>query len=484
MIGQLRPWHVNFYTAVAAPIVKAATGASLGAVAAPLTLGLSLAPLAIKALQQIHAGSKAANKFTDANGPQGKMNAALAKAAQIGGTEGKAYAQQAWQVFQQEAKAYAALGSSQKKVVEQAMNPNEPFMKTVNSIVGQATAAIAQPQQQIPGVQPQAPQNYTASDLLNSFTGEGRTVNNSGSASSTGGSLLSLGGGILDAILNRGKSKPTGTTPTGTTPTGTTPGTPVTTNNRLLPSLAGSGVNILGAILASRAANRAGEQLGAASDQTAQSFQEWLNAARDQRTRDTGLLGPYADVGTDASKRILDSEDELTKGYDVKFDPTKIKLEDDPGFKSRMKNAIDALESSASAKGVINSGGTRQLVLEKGADIGSQEYQAAYNRNLGEWKDNRDTFYANQANKSNQLFRAADLGRGAAVSQAGIESGDINGLGEALTTLGNTNEAGATARATGNVGAANAWQQALQSIGDEIFSTWGASQAAQAPGRA
>ena len=68
-------------------------------------------------------------------------------------------------------------------------------------------------------------------------------------------------------------------------------------------------------------------------------------------------------------------------------------LTDDPGYQFRLKQGMGALEASAAAKGVLNTGGTLQGVQQFGQDLASQEYGNAWNRykdmyapKLAEWQ--------------------------------------------------------------------------------------------------
>lgn len=57
----------------------------------------------------------------------------------------------------------------------------------------------------------------------------------------------------------------------------------------------------------------------------------------------------------------------------------------DPSYQFRLDEGRKALEASASARGVLNTGGTLQDVLEYGQDMASEEYQNIFNRALATW---------------------------------------------------------------------------------------------------
>ena len=76
----------------------------------------------------------------------------------------------------------------------------------------------------------------------------------------------------------------------------------------------------------------------------------------------------------------------------------------DPGYQFRMQQGQQALERSGAARGVTNTGGTLQNILDYGQQAGSQEYGAAYGRKLGEYGMNeQNRFNAYQSNYANAL---------------------------------------------------------------------------------
>lgn len=53
---------------------------------------------------------------------------------------------------------------------------------------------------------------------------------------------------------------------------------------------------------------------------------------------------------------------------------------DDPGYKFRLAQGLQALQNSAAAKGILRTGGTYKGLEDYSQQLASQEYQAAYNR--------------------------------------------------------------------------------------------------------
>jgi hypothetical protein len=131
----------------------------------------------------------------------------------------------------------------------------------------------------------------------------------------------------------------------------------------------------------------------------------------------------------------------------------------DPGYAFRLSEGQKALDRQAAARGGLISGGALKAATRFGQDMGSQEYQSAYNRAL--------TGYNTGVASENQLYnRQAGL--------AGIGQTATNLVGQAgqnyATNAGNAMGAGAQAAASGYMGMANA---AGQGVGQYLNYTQG-----------
>jgi hypothetical protein len=123
--------------------------------------------------------------------------------------------------------------------------------------------------------------------------------------------------------------------------------------------------------------------------------------------------------------------------------PTGDDVLKDPSFLWRVDQGRGAIENSAAAKGVLNSGGTLSDILNYGQKAGSQEFSNIWDRAYGVWNskwnnalgafraresssndayqrawsqytDARDTHYRNQNEPFSKLIQAANIGAGAA----------------------------------------------------------------------
>lgn len=114
-------------------------------------------------------------------------------------------------------------------------------------------------------------------------------------------------------------------------------------------------------------------------------------------------LGDYTGVG-------LSSLQKMTNGSFAD------QLQNDPGYQFRMKSGQNALESSAAARGNLNSGATLKALQRYGQDFGSNEYQNAYGRlsQLANMGMNASSQLSNAAGSYGQLMNqnAVNLGTG------------------------------------------------------------------------
>lgn len=125
--------------------------------------------------------------------------------------------------------------------------------------------------------------------------------------------------------------------------------------------------------------------------------------------------------------------------------PTADSIYADPSYKFRQGEGERALENSAAARGVLNSGGTLSDIINYGQHAASQEYSNIFDRSFGVWNADwnnaltnfrakkdvnddtysramdryrlaRENFYSNQDRPYDKLFRAASLGATAAAA--------------------------------------------------------------------
>jgi hypothetical protein len=124
------------------------------------------------------------------------------------------------------------------------------------------------------------------------------------------------------------------------------------------------------------------------------------------------------------------------------FIPGNINLADDPGYRVRMQEGIDALDSSASARGRLLSGAQNKALVKYGQEQGSKEYANAYTRDANEKKTN-----FNILSGISQSGQNAAAGQASASARLAVNSGNI------MSESGRSQNAGfnsmANARASG-----------------------------------
>lgn len=173
----------------------------------------------------------------------------------------------------------------------------------------------------------------------------------------------------------------------------------------------------------------------AASTQ-AQAARESGDIQREIFERQVELGRPYREAGELALNKLIPLATEYTPFGMEQFQA-------DPGYGFRMSEGMKALERSAAARGGLLSGGTGKALQRFGQEMGSQEYQNAFNR-----------YQAERQARLNPLQSLAGVGQTTSQQLAG-QAGQLG------QSLGESTQAAAAARASGYVGGANALTSAL-----------------------
>jgi hypothetical protein len=184
--------------------------------------------------------------------------------------------------------------------------------------------------------------------------------------------------------------------------------------------------------MSSQAAKSAANTQAGAADRATAAQQEAME-------RQVELNKPFYDVGVTAVNRL---------GAQTRFDPNAFNYQADPGYAFRLAEGNKALNASAAARGGMISGNALKAAQTYGQNMGSQEYQNAYNRYVQGYG----------INTANDQF-LANMGQSSANNQANA----IGNFGNAYAA--NTMGAG-NAMAAGQIGSANAYSNAIgQGIG-------------------
>lgn len=199
-------------------------------------------------------------------------------------------------------------------------------------------------------------------------------------------------------------------------------------------------------LLGSRAASKAASTQAAATSEAAQLSSDAANRAADlqfQQWRESvGLQEPWRQAGMTALNKLVPEATEYRPfGMD--------QFQADPGYAFRLSEGQKALERSAAARGGLMSGATGKNLLRFGQEMGSQEYQNAFNR-----------YQAERASRLQPLQSLAGVGQTTAQQLSAAGQNMASNLGNIYTAnaanIGNLTTAGAQARASGYTGMANA----------------------------
>jgi len=204
-----------------------------------------------------------------------------------------------------------------------------------------------------------------------------------------------------------------------------------------------------------------------AADAQVQSAAEASRLQREMFDRQVQLQEPFRQGGITGQNRIMELlgiGGDATAGDYGRYgrDFSMNDFEVDPGYAFRLAEGNKALERSAAARGMLMSGQMFKGAQRFGQDLASQEYQNAFNR-----------YQTNRSNQLNPLGTLMASGQGATNMLSGA-AGQLGGqLGESAMGAGN-------ARASGYIGSANAYAQALQSAGN-AFSGFAGQRAGGMP---
>jgi hypothetical protein len=151
-------------------------------------------------------------------------------------------------------------------------------------------------------------------------------------------------------------------------------------------------------------------------------------------------LAPYRELGYTSLEDINRLKPYLTS----QFGDEQLAQYLDPSMAFRMKYGTQATERLGNVSGGALSGNTMRALQDFGQNLASSEYGNAFNR-----------FQTERTNIYNTLANIAGMGQGAV--NTGINAGQTSAANQGQLAVGAAN-----AQAAGTVGAANAWNNALQ----------------------
>jgi hypothetical protein len=183
---------------------------------------------------------------------------------------------------------------------------------------------------------------------------------------------------------------------------------------------------------------QAASQRQAAAAQ-ADAAQRGLDLQKSIYEQQSALNKPFYQAGVTGQNRLMDllGLGSNTTGADFGKYAKDFSMSDfqaDPGYAFRLAEGQKALDRQAAARGGLISGGAMKAAARYGQDMGSQEYQSAFNR-----------YQTNRANQLQPLGSLQNVGQSAANQQSGALGNYGVNAGNLLTQQG-------TAYAAGDIG--------------------------------
>jgi len=224
----------------------------------------------------------------------------------------------------------------------------------------------------------------------------------------------------------------------------------------IIGAVIGAGASLIGGAMASSAASKAAKTQARSADKATE-LQKQMYEEGVVRQK------PFYEAGIAGQNRLMDllglSDRKTAEGYGSAMRPFGMSdFQADPGYAFRMKEGLKGLDQQAAARGGLISGNALRGAQQYGQDLGSQEYQNAYNR-----------YQTNRANVLNPLQSLLGQGQSSA-----------NTLGSAGQTYasnaGSTMMAAGNARASGYTNSADAWNRALGGAAGTVVSGLNANQ--------
>jgi len=229
-------------------------------------------------------------------------------------------------------------------------------------------------------------------------------------------------------------------------------------------ALLGAGVSYLGSSNAANAQRDAAAQSAAVQKEMAD---QSIAAQKEMYQQGRTDLAPYREGGVTAQNQLfqmLGLGGDTTAANYGKYakDFGMSDFTTDPGYQFRLEQGMKALNASAAAKSMGMSGANIKGATEYGQNMGSQEYQNAFNR-----------YNTNRAAQLDPLFKLYTGGQAAAAGSAAGAANLGANLGNTYSNLGTNLGTAATnagaATAGGYVAGGNAINSTIGNIGNQYM---------------
>jgi len=221
-----------------------------------------------------------------------------------------------------------------------------------------------------------------------------------------------------------------------------------------------TGTAILGSALIGAAGSAAagifgGNKAADAQKKAAKKAAKAQNAALAAQTK---LVAPYVEAG----KNALAEYQKMAPYKDFGM----AEFQADPGYNFRMAEGMKALERSAAARGLLQSGGTLKGIQQYGQNLASSEYENAFSRYLSQREARMDPYrYLTGIGQAAAAGQAANVGStGAALAEIAAQRGNVNAAAAAGTAGAIGNAFSSIGQGVGSYYANQPYMNYLQSI--------------------
>ena len=215
------------------------------------------------------------------------------------------------------------------------------------------------------------------------------------------------------------------------------------------------GSAIIGAAGSAAAGIFGGNKAADAQKKAAKKAAKAQNAALAAQTK---LVAPYVEAG----KNALAEYQKMAPYKDFGM----AEFQADPGYNFRMAEGMKALERSASARGLLQSGGTLKGIQQYGQNLASSEYENAFSRYLTQREARMDPYrYLTGIGQAAAAGQAANVGStGAALAEIAAQRGNVNAAAAAGTAGAIGNAFSSIGQGVGSYYANQPYMNYLQSI--------------------
>jgi hypothetical protein len=219
-------------------------------------------------------------------------------------------------------------------------------------------------------------------------------------------------------------------------------------------------VPIIAAVAAAGVASAAASAYGSkkAADAQKDAAKKAAKTQQEALAVQTELARPYVEAG----KNALAEYQRMAPYQDFGM----AQFQADPGYQFRMSEGMKALERSAAARGLLQSGTTLKGIQQYGQNLASSEYENAFSRYLTQREARMDPYrYLTGMGQAAAAGQAANVGTtGAALADIAAQRGNVQAAG----TMGAVNALaggiGQVAQGVGSYYANQPYMNYLQSI--------------------